>query len=74
MYPARTTSHGLHDPVPQVDADGNEVAGVRLPSIAVPLATHTGWNFWASGTEENSVTARVFVCPWPRRQPSAWPR
>lgn len=30
--------------VSSVDADGNEVAGVRLPDIAVPLATHTGWN------------------------------
>ena len=28
----------------RVDGDGNEVAGVRLPDIAVPLATYTGWN------------------------------
>ena len=31
--------------VPQVDADGNEVAGIRLPDVSVPLATYTGWNF-----------------------------
>ncbi len=31
--------------VPQVDADGNERAGVRLPEVQVPLATYTGWNF-----------------------------
>jgi hypothetical protein len=31
--------------VPQVDADGNDVAGIRLPDVAVPLATYTGWNF-----------------------------
>jgi hypothetical protein len=31
--------------VPQVDQDGNERAGIRLPDIAVPLATYTGWNF-----------------------------
>jgi len=31
--------------VPQVDADGNEKAGIRLPDVAVPLATYTGWNF-----------------------------
>ena len=31
--------------VPQVDADGNEVAGVRTPESLVPLATYTGWNF-----------------------------
>jgi hypothetical protein len=30
--------------VPQVDADGNEGDGVRLPEITVPLATYTGWN------------------------------
>jgi hypothetical protein len=30
--------------VSNVDADGNELAGIRLPDVAVPLATHTGWN------------------------------
>ena len=30
--------------VSAVDADGNEVAGIRLPDIAVPAATYTGWN------------------------------
>ena len=30
--------------VSRVDADGNEVAGIRLPDIAVPLAAYTGWN------------------------------
>ncbi|HKV16965.1 MAG TPA: alpha/beta hydrolase domain-containing protein, partial [Reyranella sp.] len=28
----------------RVDDDGNEVGGVRLPDIAVPLAAYTGWN------------------------------
>lgn len=31
--------------VPQVDADGNELAGIRVPDITVPMATNTGWNF-----------------------------
>jgi len=31
--------------VPQTDKDGIELAGVRLPDVAVPLATTTGWNF-----------------------------
>jgi hypothetical protein len=31
--------------VPKVDADGNEVAGIRLPVVSVPLATLTGWQF-----------------------------
>ena len=30
--------------VPQVDDDGNERDGVRLPEIVVPLGTYTGWN------------------------------
>ena len=30
--------------VPQVDADGNEIAGVRLPHMGVPLGVYTGWN------------------------------
>jgi Alpha/beta hydrolase domain len=29
-----------------VDVDGNEIAGVRLPPIAVPLGTYTGWNVY----------------------------
>jgi hypothetical protein len=33
--------------VPKVDADGNEVSGIRVPELAVPLATTTGWNFRA---------------------------
>lgn len=34
--------------VAAVDTDGNEVAGIRLPSIAVPIGTHTGWNVYRS--------------------------
>lgn len=30
--------------VPQTDADGNDLGGVRLPALQVPLATYTGWN------------------------------
>jgi hypothetical protein len=30
--------------VSAVDTDGNEIAGIRLPDLTVPLATHTGWN------------------------------
>ncbi|MEZ5410048.1 MAG: alpha/beta hydrolase domain-containing protein [Acidimicrobiales bacterium] len=31
-------------PVPAVDATGNEIGGIRLPEVAVPLGVHTGWN------------------------------
>jgi hypothetical protein len=35
MYPILVSS---------MDDDCNDVAGIRLPDIAVPLATYTGWN------------------------------
>ena len=33
--------------VPQVEADGNETSGIRLPVIQAPLGTYTGWNLRA---------------------------
>ena len=30
--------------VPQVNLDGNETSGIRMPEIQVPLASYTGWN------------------------------
>ena len=35
--------------VPAVDADGNDVAGVRAPMVEAPLGTCTGWNLRARG-------------------------
>jgi hypothetical protein len=35
--------------VPQIDRDGNELAGVKSPLVANPLGTYTGWNRTASG-------------------------
>jgi len=29
--------------VSRVDADGNDIAGIRLPPVAAPIATTTGW-------------------------------
>jgi hypothetical protein len=29
--------------VPRTDRDGNDIAGIRTPDVAVPLATYTGW-------------------------------
>jgi hypothetical protein len=42
----RPPTRGWRPLVPQVDADGNEIAGVRLPDIAVPRGTFTGWNLY----------------------------
>jgi hypothetical protein len=44
---ARSAGGGTPPPflVPQVDRDGNELGGLRLPEVTVPLATYMGWNF-----------------------------
>jgi hypothetical protein len=35
--------------VPQVDEDGNEVAGIRLPDLEAPRGTYTGWSLLRPG-------------------------
>jgi hypothetical protein len=44
-WDVETPLAALPFPLSQVDADGNEVGGIRLPEQAVPLATMTGWQF-----------------------------
>ena len=39
--------------ISKVDKDGNEVAGVRLPPVAAPIATTTGWSLRRAGFSEN---------------------
>jgi Alpha/beta hydrolase domain len=41
--------------VVKVDADGNEVAGIRSPLQMAPLGTYTGWNVTASGPLKGQV-------------------
>jgi len=36
--------------VPQVDSDGNDLGGIRLPEQAVPLGTYTDWAFRSEQT------------------------
>jgi hypothetical protein len=38
--------------VPRTDADGNTLAGIRLPDIVVPVATYTGWNLRRNPSED----------------------
>jgi hypothetical protein len=44
--------------VPQVDADGNERAGIRLPDIAVPKGTFTGWNLYKAPYPDGELADR----------------
>ena len=44
--------------VPTIDLDGNETSGIRLPDIAVPLGTYTGWNLYAPPYPEGELCDR----------------
>ena len=48
--------------VSQVDADGNEVAGIRLPDVEAPLATYTGWNLWPDESAEGAMFSIIGSC------------
>jgi hypothetical protein len=41
--------------VPKTDADGRDVAGLRLPTLEAPAATHTGWNLRKAGFGEGEL-------------------
>ncbi len=41
--------------VPRTDSDGNDIAGVRAPDVAAPLATHTGFNVRKAGFAEGQL-------------------
>jgi len=45
--------------VPQVDADGNGIAGVRMPDLIVPLATYTGWNLFNEKSGPSDVLSSM---------------
>ncbi len=51
--------------VPQVDKDGNEIAGIKLPALQLSLATFVGWSM-RSPSFSNSLkrnTGSVFPMP-----------
>ena len=70
-YPALTTT---------VDQDGNDLAGIRLPDLAVPLATVTGWNLRRPDTGGPGQTHKImgstvpFTLTRQERQESGDPR
>ncbi|MBS1854619.1 MAG: hypothetical protein JST11_04585 [Acidobacteria bacterium] len=54
--------------VPQVDADGIDLGGIRLPELAAPLATVTGWNLRAPerGAPEQLAEFYGAMFPFPK--------
>jgi hypothetical protein len=53
--PTPIPGHDYSVLVPKVDADGNDMAGIRLPDVAVPLGTLTGWNTRGAGFAEGAL-------------------
>ncbi len=64
--------------VPKTDKDGNDIAGVRLPDVTVPLATYTGWalraGVWANDGCEGSGQFIPFAATKAERVASGDPR
>jgi hypothetical protein len=64
--------------VPKVDSDGNDIAGIRLPELTVPLATYTGWGLrsgvWANDGCEASGQYIPFQATKAQRIAAADPR
>jgi hypothetical protein len=54
--------------VPQVDDDGNEIAGIRIPEVACPLGTYTGWNYRSAdmGAPNELIAFLGSFFPFPR--------
>src|SRR4029450_2949541 len=48
----------LHDalPISKVDRDGNDLAGIRLPVVQVPIGTYTGWNLQSPRLAEDELS------------------
>jgi hypothetical protein len=43
--------------LPLVDADGNDLGGLRSPEIMTPVGTHTGWNLRREGFAEGDLAS-----------------
>ena len=52
--------------VPKTDADGNDIAGVRLPEVQVPLATYTGWALRAAPHNNDGCEGSGQYIPFPK--------
>jgi hypothetical protein len=50
--------------VPKTDADGNDIAGIRLPDLSVPLATYTGWSLRGGAQANDGCEAAGQMIPF----------
>jgi alpha/beta hydrolase family protein len=61
VLPPVPTGRAYPTLVPKVNRDGIDIAGVRLPDIAVPLGTYTGWNLMASAPRDEYSAIGSFI-------------
>jgi hypothetical protein len=54
--------------VPKTDSDGNDIAGVRLVDVTVPLATYTGWALRAGPQANDGCEGSGQFIPFPRTE------
>lgn len=54
--------------VPKTDGDGNDIAGVRLVDVTVPLATYTGWALRAGPQANDGCEGSGQFIPFPRTE------
>jgi len=47
--------------VPKTDPDGNDMAGIRIPEVAVPTATYTGWALRANSGDDGCDAAGQMI-------------
>jgi hypothetical protein len=52
--------------VPTTDRDGNDIAGVRLVDVTVPLATYTGWALRAGPQANDGCEGSGQMIPFPK--------
>jgi hypothetical protein len=52
--------------VPKTDVDGNDVAGIRLPDVTVPLASYTGWSLRAGPQANDGCEGAGQMVPFPK--------
>lgn len=41
------------------NSDGNEIDGIIMPQITVPIGTYTGWNYYTKGFAQGALAAEV---------------
>jgi hypothetical protein len=54
--------------VPKTDSDGNDIAGVRLPDVTVPLATYTGWGLRSGAQADDGCEALGQYIPFAKTE------